>query len=62
MTRSPRSLVLKRIAVRYRLRVDAGADTSVIDRVMGFHADYCPVARSLRGAIDIATSIDLAEA
>jgi uncharacterized OsmC-like protein len=54
--------VLKRIAVRYRLRVDAGADTSVIDRVMGFHADYCPVARSLLGAIDIATSIDLAEA
>jgi uncharacterized OsmC-like protein len=62
MTRSPRTLVLKRIAVRYRLRIDAGADTSVIDRVMVFHADYCPVARSLRGAIDIATSIDLAEA
>jgi len=26
------------------------------------HADHCPVARSLRGAIDITTSIDLIEA
>jgi hypothetical protein len=31
----------------------------VIDRVKGVHADHCPVARSLRGAIDITTSIDL---
>jgi len=34
----------------------------VIERVMGFHADRCPVARSLRAAIDITTSIDLVEA
>jgi uncharacterized OsmC-like protein len=54
--------VLKRIAVRYRLRADPGTDKSVIDRVMGIHADHCPVARSLRGAIDITTSIDLAGA
>jgi uncharacterized OsmC-like protein len=45
--------------VRYRLRADADADRSVIDRVMGVHADHCPVARSLHGAIDITTSIDL---
>jgi organic hydroperoxide reductase OsmC/OhrA len=57
-----RTLVLKRVAVRYRLRVDPGTDRSVVDRVMGFHADHCPVARSLRGAIDITTSIDLTEA
>jgi uncharacterized OsmC-like protein len=54
--------VLKRIAVRYRLRADPGADKSVIDRVTGIHADHCPVARSLCGAIDITTSIDLAGA
>ena len=54
-----RILVLKRIAVRYRLRADPGTDRSVIDRVMRVHADHCPVARSLRGAIDITTSIDL---
>jgi organic hydroperoxide reductase OsmC/OhrA len=53
------TLVLKRIAVRYRLRADPGTDGSVIDRVMSIHADHCPVARSLRGAIDITTSIDL---
>ena len=54
-----RTLVLKRIFVRYRLQAGPGADRSVIDRVMGFHADHCPVARSLRGAIDITTSIEL---
>jgi organic hydroperoxide reductase OsmC/OhrA len=54
-----RTLILKRIAVRYRLRADPGTDRSVIDPVMGVHADHCPVARSLRGAIDITTSIDL---
>ena len=53
--------MIKRIAVRYRLRVDPGTDRSVIDRVMGFHADHCPVARSIRGAIDVSTSIELTE-
>ena len=51
--------MLKRIFVAYRLQAAPGADRSVIDRVMGFHADHCPVARSLRGAIDITTSIGL---
>jgi hypothetical protein len=54
--------VLKRILVRYRLRAGPGADRSVIDRVMDFHTDHCPVALSLRGAIAITTDIDLAEA
>ena len=46
--------------MRYRLRADPDTDRSAIDRVMGIHAGHCPVARSLRGAIDITTSIDLA--
>ncbi|MDR0346201.1 MAG: hypothetical protein LBI49_24400 [Nocardiopsaceae bacterium] len=46
----------------YRLLAGQGGDRSVIDRVMGFHADHCPVARSLRGAIDITTSIELVSA
>ena len=54
--------MLKRIFVAYRLQAAPGADRSVIDRVMGFHADHCPVARSLRGAIDITTSIDVISA
>jgi len=53
---------LKRIFVRYQLRADPGADRPVIDRVMGLHADHCPVARSLRGAIDITTSIQVISA
>ena len=47
--------------MRYRLRADPGTDTSAIDRVMDIHADYCPVARSVRGAIDITTSIDVTQ-
>jgi uncharacterized OsmC-like protein len=45
--------------VRYRLQAGPGGDRSVIDRVMRIHADHCPVARSLRGAIGITTSIEL---
>lgn len=45
--------------MRYRLRVGPEVDRSVIDRVMGFHADRCPVARSIRGAIDVSTDIEL---
>jgi uncharacterized OsmC-like protein len=56
-----RVLVLKRIFVRYRLRVAAGADRSAIDRVMGFHADRCPVARSIQDAISVTTDIDVIE-
>ncbi|HEY5988595.1 MAG TPA: OsmC family protein [Streptosporangiaceae bacterium] len=52
-------LVIKRIAVRYTLRVDPGVDTAAIDRVMRIHASRCPVARSLRGAIDVSTSMEL---
>lgn len=48
--------------MRYRLQAGQGADRSVIDRVLGFHADHCPVARSLRGAIDISTTIELVSA
>jgi uncharacterized OsmC-like protein len=54
--------VLKRISVRYRLRAGPSVDRAVIDRVMGIHADHCPVARSLRGAIAITTSIDVISA
>jgi uncharacterized OsmC-like protein len=31
----------------------------VVERVHGFHADYCPVARSIRDAIAISTSYEL---
>jgi uncharacterized OsmC-like protein len=41
------------------LEVDDDADRAAIDRVLDFHADRCPVARSVRGAIDISTSVEL---
>jgi uncharacterized OsmC-like protein len=52
-------LVVKRIHAAYTLQVDEDADRAAIDRVLGFHADHCPVARSIRDAIDITTALEL---
>ena len=51
-------LVLERIEVRYRLGVPAERREEV-ERVHGFHARFCPVARSLEGAIDVRTELQL---
>jgi uncharacterized OsmC-like protein len=51
-------LVIKRINVHYRLRVPEDRRKEV-ERVHGFHARACPVARSLEGAIDITTELEL---
>ena len=45
--------------MRYTLRVAPDADRDVIARVMGFYADACPVARSIRGSIAITDEIDI---
>lgn len=50
-------LVLKRIHVRYLLTVDDGVDLAVAERVHGFHADKCPVARSIGDAVAISTEL-----
>jgi len=50
-------LVIRRIHVTYTLRgVDPGR-REVVERVHGFHADFCPVARSIGAAIDISTEL-----
>jgi uncharacterized OsmC-like protein len=56
-------LVIRRIHARYRLTVDHLDDETreKIDRCMEFHAKKCPVARSLEGAIDVSTEIELVE-
>ena len=54
-------LVIRRIHVQYRLRMESG-QREVAERVLGFHTDFCPVARTLRGCIDISTSLDMQEA
>lgn len=51
-------LVIKRITVRYRLPV-ADDRREDVERVHGFHAQFCPVARSLQGAIDVRTELEL---
>ena len=54
-------LVIRRIHVRYHLVVDP-AKRDVGERVLGFHADACPVARTLGGCIAITTELTTAEA
>ena len=52
-------LVLRRIHVKYKLHVpnpDEVRDT--VARVLEMHADKCPVARSLKGAIEITTGVE----
>ena len=50
-------LVLQRIAVTYSGLVLDDEQRRTAERVLGFHADACPVARSVRGAIDITTRL-----
>jgi uncharacterized OsmC-like protein len=54
--------VLKRVHVRYELHVDDDADRAKIDRAHAIHADHCPVARSIRGAIAVTTELKLTPA
>lgn len=51
--------MIKRIKVRYTLQVEPDVDRSVIDRVMEFHANHCPVARSIGGCIEMITEVEI---
>ncbi len=51
-------LVIRRITVRYRLRIPPERHDDA-QRVHGFHARFCPVARSLEGGIDVRTELEL---
>ncbi|MGY1914149.1 hypothetical protein [Blastococcus sp. SYSU DS0973] len=50
-------LVLKRIGVTYTGLEVADQDAGKVHRVLAVHVDGCPVARSLKGAIDIAVQL-----
>ena len=56
------TLVVKRIAVTYAGLAVAEEDREKVARVLAVHADACPVARSLRGAIEITTTLGEAPA
>ena len=50
-------LVLRRIHVKYKLSVpDDVHDT--VERVLKMHADLCPVAMSIKGAIEVTTEVE----
>jgi uncharacterized OsmC-like protein len=55
-------LVIKRIHVVYRLRLDPGADRAAVERAFDRHMPKCPVYRSLGGCIEVTTELALEEA
>jgi uncharacterized OsmC-like protein len=51
-----RVLLIKSIHVKYFLKTDKdNIDTA--ERVHGMHADFCPVARSIKDSIAISTEL-----
>jgi uncharacterized OsmC-like protein len=52
-------LVIRRIRVTYKLKLDADADRDKVQRAFDHHMPKCPVYRSIGGCIDIATQLEL---
>ena len=50
-------LVVRRIHVRYRLKA-APEQRETAERVLAFHADFCPMYRSIKAAIEVTTSLE----
>ena len=61
MEKDGRVLIIRRIHVSYRLHGVSSDKRESAERAHGLHADYCPVARSIRDAIDVTTSLDLVD-
>lgn len=55
--------MIKRIHVRYLLRVDADVDRdrARVERAFEHHMPHCPVYRSIRAAIECTTELELLE-
>jgi len=51
-------LVIRRIFVTYHLKI-ASEHRETAERVHGFHADYCPVARTIRDCVQIETRLEI---
>jgi uncharacterized OsmC-like protein len=51
-------LVIKRIHVAYALALGPDADQEAVQRAFDHHMPRCPVYRSVRDAIDVATSLE----
>jgi len=48
--------VIRRIHVTYYLKADLDKREAA-ERVHDFHADFCPVARTIKGCVDISTEL-----
>ncbi len=51
-------MVIKRIHVTYHLKLKP-EQRETAERVHGVHADYCPVARTIKGCVDISTELHM---
>ena len=54
-------LVIKRIKQVFHVEADE-IDREKIERVLEVYADGCPVARSVKGSIEITSELDLTDA
>ena len=52
--------LLERVHVHYRLTIPAGTRETV-DRLLEKHAEKCPTAQSLKGAVEVTWSADIVE-
>ena len=52
-----KTLVVKRIHVTYTGLQVEDEDRDKVARVLAVHADGCPIARSVKGAIEITTEV-----
>ena len=58
-------LVIKRVHVKYTLKVDSALreeKTAAIQRAFDLHVDSCPVYRSIYTSIDITKELEIVEA
>jgi uncharacterized OsmC-like protein len=53
--------VVRRIKQTFHLTADE-TDREKIERVLRIYADFCPVARSVKGSIEISSELDLTPA
>lgn len=52
--------VLSEIRIHYRMRIRPG-DRETVEKVLDRHQEFCPSARSLRGAVEVSWTADLEE-
>ncbi len=53
-----RVLVIKRIRVQYRLRIEPG-QREAAERVHKVHVEHCPIVRSIGQCIAIVTALEM---